>query len=507
MREADACKHAVLTVEEMGRADRAAMARGVASESLMAAAGKAVADAIIARTGKLRTLVLCGPGNNGGDGFVAARCLREAGWHVRVALLGERHKLKGDAAFHARQWAEPVEPLGTPVLEGAELFVDALFGAGLARPLEGIAKETVDALNAQRRPVVAVDVPSGLHGDTGIVLGAAPRAILTVTFFRKKPAHLLLPGRILCGEVAVAEIGIPAEVLDQIKPACFVNHPDLWLADYRWPTLLDHKYRRGHGLVVAGGRMTGAAKLAARGALRIGAGLVTVASPPEAEPIFQSAMAGLLTEPFGELEAFKQILESRRKNAYLLGPGNETSAGTRSRVLAALATGRPCVLDAAALSSFEGAPDALFSAIGGPCVMTPHEGEFARIFDLKGDKLSRARAAARRSGAVILLKGGDSVIAAPDGMALIQDNAPPELGTAGTGDVLAGFVLGLLAQGMPTFEAAGAALWLHAEAAAAVGPGLIAEDLPDTLPAVLQRLKSIALRDRPQDFGPSWSGS
>jgi len=507
MRDADAGRHAVLTVEEMGRADRAAIARGVPGERLMAAAGKAAADAVIARTASRHTRVLCGPGNNGGDGFVVAKCLRDAGWRVRVALLGEPDKLKGDAAFHARQWGGSIEPLSTASLQGADLYIDALFGAGLSRPLDGVAKETVDTLNAQRRPVVAIDVPSGLHGDTGAVLGAAPRAVLTVTFFRKKPAHLLLPGRILCGEVVLADIGIPAAVLEEIKPACFANHPALWLADYRWPTLLDHKYRRGHGLVVAGGRMTGAAKLAARGALRIGAGLVTVASPPEAEPIFQSAMAGLLTEPFGGLEGFAPILESRRKNAYLLGPGNGVGADTRARVLAALATSRPCVLDADALSSFEGMPDTLFRAIKGPCVMTPHEGEFERIFDLEGDKLSRARAAARDSRAVIVLKGGDSVVADPGGAAIIQDNAPPELGTAGAGDVLAGFVLGLLAQGMPPFEAASAALWLHAESAAVVGPGLIAEDLPEALPAVLQRLKSTAMTERPQDFGPTWSGS
>lgn len=483
----------LLTVAEMARAERAAIARGIAASQLMEAAGRAVADAIRARAEPGPVLVLCGPGNNGGDGFVAARALREAGWPVRVALLGERARLKGDAALNAGRWGDAIEPLGIAALEGAALVVDGLFGAGLGRALEGTAKTVVEALNAEARPVVAIDVPSGVQGDTGAVLGAAPRSILTITFFRKKPGHLLLPGRLFCGETVVAEIGIPAAVLTELAPQTFVNDPLLWLERYPWPTLLDHKYRRGHALVVGGARMTGAARLAARAALRVGAGLVTVACPPAAEAIYQTAMAGLLTEPFNDLPSFEGVLASRRKTVYLLGPGNEATPETRARVLAALATGRPCVLDADALSAFEGDPRALFGAIKGPVVLTPHEGEFARLFATDGDKLERARRAARESGAVVLLKGGDSVIASPDGRAAISDNAPPELGTAGTGDVLAGLVLGLLAQGMAPFEAAAAATWLHGASAAAVGPGLIAEDLSDALPAVLRQLKRRAL--------------
>lgn len=494
--------HALLTVAEMGRADQAAVVRGVASERLMEAAGRAVAEAIQARFSKRPMLVLCGPGNNGGDGFVAARYLREAGWPVRAALLGERSKLKGDAALNAERWGETIEPLSLPCLKGAELVVDALFGAGLARAIDGTAREVIEALNQRRLPIVAVDVPSGVHGNTGAVMGAALEAILTVTFFRKKPGHLLLPGRLLCGETVVVDIGIPAAVLDEITPKTFVNDPALWLGAYRWPTLLDHKYRRGHVLVVAGARMTGAAKLASSGALRAGAGLVTVASPPEAELIFQVAMTGLLTKPFTDIDSFKAVLESRHKTVYLLGPGNEATAETKARVLAALATKRACVLDADALSAFEGEAHVLLAAIKGPCVMTPHEGEFARVFSVTGDKVARARAAAKESGAVILLKGGDSVIAAPDGRAVIADNAPPELGTAGAGDVLAGFVAALLAQGMTPFEATAAATWLHGAAATEIGPGLIAEDLPEALPAVLRRLKQQHQRLRRPSFTP-----
>jgi ADP-dependent NAD(P)H-hydrate dehydratase / NAD(P)H-hydrate epimerase len=502
MYAARAYAHALLTTEEMARADAAAVRAGIASERLMEAAGRAVAEAIQARAKRRPTVVLCGPGNNGGDGFVAARYLCEAGWPVRVALLGERARLKGDAALNAERWGDAIEPLGPASLEGAALAVDALFGAGLARPLDGAARETVEALDRRRLPVVAVDIPSGVKGDTGEILGAAPQAALTVTFFRRKPGHLLLPGRLLCGETIVVDIGIAAEVLSEIAPRLFANDPSLWIAAYPWPSLLDHKYRRGHALVVGGARMTGAAKLAARGALRAGAGLVTVAGPPEAELAYGLAMAGLLIESFGDLDTFKAVLAGRRKNAYLLGPGNEATAATQARVLAALETARPCVLDADALSCFEGEPRVLLSAIKGPCVMTPHEGEFSRVFAVAGDKLSRARAAAKASGAVILLKGGDTVIAAPDGRAIINDNAPPELATAGAGDVLGGFVLALLAQGMAPFEAAAAAAWLHGEAAASIGPGLIAEDLPDALPPVLRRLKARAAALRPDPFGP-----
>lgn len=491
----------LLSVAEMGRADQAAIARGIAGERLMEAAGRAVADAIQVRASKRPTVVLCGPGNNGGDGFVAARHLSAAGWDVRVALLGERAKLAGDAALNATRWGGAIEPLALASLDRAALVVDALFGAGLARPLDGMARAVVEEIGKRRLTLVAIDVPSGVHGDSGQVMGAAAEAALTVTFFRRKTGHVLLPGRMLCGEMVVADIGIPEDVLDGLAPQTFANDPSLWLSAYRWPTLLDHKYRRGHVLVVAGGRMTGASKLAARGAMRAGAGLVTVASPPEVERVFQLAMAGLLTETFTDLDSFQAILESRRKNVYLLGPGNEPTPETMRRVLAALATGRATVLDADAISAFASQPEALLGAIAGPCVMTPHEGEFARVFDPTGDKLARARAAAKQSGAVILLKGGDTVIAAPDGRAAISDNAPPELGTAGAGDVLAGFLAALLAQGMAPFEAAAAAAWIHGAAAAEVGPGLIAEDLPEALPAVLRKLKEQARQLRRPWFG------
>ncbi len=487
----------LLTVAEMARADAAAVAAGVPGVELMENAGRAVAGAVRARHQPGPVVVLCGPGNNGGDGFVAARHLAAAGWSVRLALLGARARLRGDAAHHAGLWEGPVEAVEEPgaagLLDGAGVVIDALFGAGLSRPLEGAARQVVEALASSRVPVVAVDMPSGVSGDSGAVLGeVAVRAACTVTFFRKKPGHLLLPGRQLCGEAIVADIGIPGSVLGEIAPRTFENGPGLWGDPYPWREPGDHKYRFGHALVLGGATMTGAGRLAARAALRAGAGLVTVACPPAALPIYALSMPSAIVAPLDSEADYRALLADARKNAVLLGPGNGVGGETRARTLAALAAEKATVVDADALTSFQDRPADLFGAVSGPCVLTPHEGEFGRLFpDLAGDKLGRARAAAAASGAVVLLKGADSAIAAPDGRAAINANAPAALATAGTGDVLAGLIVGLLAQGMPSFEAACAAAWLHGEAAAALGPGLIAEDLSEALPGVLKRLREI----------------
>ncbi len=483
--------HVLLTPAEMAVADRLAIEGGVAGLALMEAAGKAVADAVMDRWPSMPVCVLCGPGNNGGDGFVAARRLREAGWTVRVALLGRLEDLRGDAAACAHAWAGPIEALSPAVLDGAGLVIDALLGAGLSRPLEGVTRAVVDALNRSGLPVCAVDVPSGLDGATGRAQGAAVRADLTVTFFRRKPGHLLMPGRAWCGELRCADIGIPDHVLAAVDWNCQANHPDLWVGSYPWPALETHKYRRGHVLMIGGDTMLGASRLAARAAARIGAGLVTLAVPPSVWPIQAGALTSVMVARLPENGSPDEALADERRNALLLGPGLGVSTRSRAQTLAVLSTSRPCVLDADAISSFAKAPDLLIDALHGQCVLTPHEGEFSRLFpNLQGDKLSRARSAALASGAVVVLKGADTVIARPDGLAVINDNAPPELATGGTGDVLAGCVAGLLAQGMAPFEAACAAVHLHGQAAAGLGPGLIAEDLPDELPGVLAALRA-----------------
>ncbi len=484
----------LLTINEMARADSLTIASGTSGAALMEAAGGAVATEIMARWQRCSVVVLCGPGNNGGDGFVAACRLRDAGWPVKLVLLGSRERLAGDAAQAAARWHGPIALPSEEALDGVALVVDALFGAGLTRPLDGTARHLVETVKSRRDlTCIAVDVPSGVHGDTGQVLGAAIPAALTVTFFRRKPGHLLLPGRSFAGTVVVADIGISPTVIETIRPRIQENRPDLWLDRYPWPRIEDHKYRRGHAVIVGGATMTGAARLAARAARRVGAGLVTIACPPEALAVYAGDMPGLLTRSIADDAAFGGLIADERKNVVLVGPGTGVGGMARDRALAALRAGKACVLDADALTAFETDRDRLFRAIRSPCLMTPHEGEFERLFpsaSRAGGKVERARAAARESGAALLLKGADTVISHPDGRALINSNAPPNLATAGTGDILAGFALGLFAQGMAPFDAAAAAAWLQGAAAESFGPGLIAEDLPDLLPTVLRRLKS-----------------
>ena len=534
----------LLTTAEMAEADRLAIAAGSPSLTLMENAGRAVAD----EAAKMIPLgahiaVLCGPGKNGGDGFAAARLLRERGYDVRVACLVDVATLKGDAAQMAIKWGAPLE--GQPVvaeqtpfdstrrsfpdlarqhdyLDHADLVIDAIFGTGLNRAPNAASKDWILAINAARDRrtsgrkstiVLAIDVPSGLDATTGSTPGTSTSSAIvvadrTVTFFRRKLGHLLQPGRAHCGQIVIAEIGIPASVLCRIKPQAFANAPALWLDVFPFLAATSHKYTRGHAVVVSGpAEQTGAARLGARGALRVGAGLVTVASLPAAVAANAAHLTAIMLKPFDGPRGLAEILSDARKNAILIGPGAGVGIATRLLVQVVLEFDAAVVLDADALTSFtidqqddpEPVINHLFTAIKENAkrhvVLTPHEGEFKRLFpELTDSKLERARAAAKLSGAVIILKGPDTVIAAPDGVAAINENAPPTLATAGSGDVLAGFVTGLLAQGMPAFQAACAAVWLHGECANAFGPGLIAEDLPQMLPRVLAKLAADGTR-------------
>jgi len=373
-------------------------------------------------------------------------------------------------------------------IEGAALVVDALFGSGLRRPLEAQVIATLSAVAQRSLPMVAVDIPSGVMGNSGENVGAVPAAC-SVTFARKKPGHMLLPGRELCGEVVVADIGIPTAVLESLSIDTWENDPALWLADMPRMKSSGNKYTRGHALLCGGYPMTGAARMAARAAARIGAGLTTIAVPEIAFSVYAAALTSIMVRPLTEDVDLARLLSDSRFTAFLIGPGAGVDESTRRTALQILRTARPVLLDADAISVFASRAAELAGAIRGPCVMTPHDGEFARVFDARGDKLARARAAARQSGAVIVLKGADTVVAAPDGRAIINSNAPPSLATAGSGDVLGGLILGLLAQGMDAFLAAAAGVWIHGAAATDFGPGLLAEDLPDRVPAVLRRLE------------------
>lgn len=507
----------LLTTLEMAEADRLAASLGVPTETLMENAGRAVADAVVRRAARGATIVvLTGPGNNGGDGFVAARMLLKQGFKVRLAQLGDMHALRGNAATMASRYQGEIVHASPECVRGAGLIVDALFGAGLSRPVTGEAADLVSAVNASGALVVSVDVPSGLDGTTGMTTGPVVKAIETITFFRKKPGHVLLPGRTLCGIVTVADIGLPPSVLGPIAPKVFENGPELWIDQFPRPRLDAHKYQRGHVVVVSGPpEQTGAARLGARGALRVGAGLVSIIGTPAASAINASHLTAIMVQRAAGPRAIASFLSDIRRNAVLIGPGSSVGAETAADVRAVLQSKAAVVLDADALTSFSNlageatvdranfgflagiaddqpSPGMLFRDIAArqaPVVMTPHDGEFRRIFgSLPGSKLNRARAAAAMSGAIVVLKGADTVIAAPDGRAAINSNAPPWLATAGSGDVLAGFITGLMAQGMSGFEAACAGVWLHGAAADIFGPGLIAEDLSETLPQILRVL-------------------
>ncbi len=495
----------LLTPAEMGEADRMTIAGGTPGVVLMERAGLAVADeaARLARS-RGRIAVICGPGNNGGDGFVAARLLARRGYAIELGLLGSRHGLRGDAAIAAARYEGKVVAAGAIDLDGVDCVIDALFGAGLARDIEGEAATIVERINGFAGAggrVLAVDVPSGVDGESGKVRGVAVRATASVTFFRLKPGHLLLPGRALCGAIRLVDIGIPASVLTRIAPQTFVNSPAVWRRALQRPDADSHKYARGAVLVLSGpAHQTGAARLAARAALRSGAGIVALASPLPAVAVNAGHLTAIMVAPFSGVRDFESLLADERRRALVLGPGAGVGPELRGLVAAALtrsAERRTIVLDADALTSFAGEAERLAGLIArGGCaaVLTPHEGEFARLFaDAPGvraedSKLERARAAARLMGAVVLIKGADTVVAAPDGRAAIGWDLPPTLATAGSGDVLAGLIAGLAAQGAPAFEAASAAVWMHGACARALGPGLIAEDLPEALPGVLRAL-------------------
>lgn len=446
----------LLTPDEMAQADRAAATLGWPVGRLMENAGRAVARMVRARFAPCRTLVLCGPGNNGGDGVVAARHLQAAGWPVAVAELGGPRW----------PWDGVRAPFSPEAAARAGLVIDAVFGAGLSRDVTG---EVADSLRSARR-VVAVDVPSGVDGGTGQVRGFAAQALLTVTFFRRKPGHLLLPGRMLCGELALADIGLPDAVLEQVPARAFHNLPGLWQVPV--PAADGHKYGRGH-VTVLGGAMTGAGRLAAMAARRGGAGLVTIAAGRAVDLYRMAEPGGIVSDA-----ALATLLEDPRRQVWVCGPGlghDEAAAA----LPALLAAGRQVVVDADALTLCAGAPERL----RGAAVLTPHGGEFARVFgEIGDDKVAATRKAAASTGAVVVLKGADTVVASPDGRVAINDSAPPWLATAGSGDVLAGLIGGLLAQGMPAWDGAAAAVWLHGRAGMHAGAHLVAEDLAPALP-------------------------
>jgi ADP-dependent NAD(P)H-hydrate dehydratase / NAD(P)H-hydrate epimerase len=463
-------------------------------------AGRGVAEEVVRRFPRgSKVLVCCGQGSNGGDGFVCARTLRERGYQVRLGLLGKLEELQSDPKEMARRWDELIEPLTTKSVEGAEVIVDAIWGSGLKGPVNGVVAQIIDEVTQRHLPVVAVDIPTGIDSTHGNVHGIAFEAVSTVTFFRRKTGHILLPGKRHCGEVRVVDIGIPKTVIPDVAPQTFVNEPDFWLRYYPRLKGEGHKYDRGHAVVVSGPmESTGAARLAARTALRIGAGLVSLATSKAAFYINAAQLTSIMLAVYEGTNGLADVFQSDpRRNALLIGPGAGVSQETRDNVAAVLTSEATAIIDAEGLTAFEGRSHELFALIqqrNAATILTPHRGEFDRLFPELGNaesKLEQAKRAAEISGAVVVFKGPDTVVAAPDGLAAISDGAPAWLATAGTGDVLAGMICGLCAQNMSPFDAAAAGVWMHGELARAFGPGLIAEDMADMMPALLQRLNKM----------------
>ncbi len=488
---------AILTCDEVRIAEERAVEAGITLWALMRKAGQACADVLHAEFPDGRVIVLAGPGNNGGDAFVAAQRLRDLGrdvWLYDLAPKGDRTP-EGQNALRAL--TGPRQPLEDMRLHREDIVLDGLFGAGLSRALTGEAAFAVEHVNASGARVVAIDVPSGVNGDLGAVAGPAIRADVTVTFCCKKPAHVLQPAASLCGEVIPAEIGFGKFVAAVGGNRLNENDPTLWSHALRWPAATSHKHQRGRLAVVSGGLAnTGAARLAAQAGLRSGAGLVTLLCPPAALMVAASSLTAVMTSSFAGPDDL--LAQTERSTAIVIGPAAGITDATRECVERLAEAGRRLVLDADALTVFANGVARLAvqlvngEASGGAAILTPHAGEFERLFPglLAGSptRIDAVRAAANRMNCVVLLKGADTVIAAPDGRAVINSHATPFLATAGAGDVLAGVIGGLLAQGLEPFEAACAGAWMHGDAGLRVGPGLTAEDLGAALRDVLRAL-------------------
>ena len=496
--------HAILTCDEVRAAEQRAVEAGISLWALMRKAGQACADVLHAEFPEGRVVVLAGPGNNGGDAFVAAQRLRDLGRNVWLYDLAPTRDRTAEGALALNALTGPRQPLEDMRLSPDDVVLDGLFGAGLSRSLSGEAAFAAEQVNASGAKVVAIDVPSGINGDSGAVTGPAIRADVTVTFCAKKPAHVLQPAASLCGDVIPAEIGFGRFVAEIGQGRLQENGPALWAHSLRWPEASSHKHQRGRLAVVTGGLAnTGAARLAAQAGLRTGAGLVTLLCPPGALIVVASSVTAVMTSSFASPSDL--VAQTEKSSAVVIGPAAGVTDATRANVEALLTAGRSVVLDADALTVFAG--DAKRLALltvhmdmarqksglpSAPAVLTPHAGEFERLFPGKlahrAGRIEAVRNAAALTGSVVLLKGADTVIAAPDGRAVVNTHATPFLATAGAGDVLAGIIGGLLAQGLPAFDAACAAAWMHGDAGLRVGAGLTAEDLDQALRGVLHDL-------------------
>lgn len=489
----------LLTPEQMGQADKlAATFNGGDSYQLMLNAAQAVTDVIVDCYGKVKKVaILCGSGNNGGDGYAVATLLKNKGFNVTCFAYGApRKNSDADKAYLA--WDGLTLSPDKLVPEDVGLIVDALYGAGLDRELDMPTQALLKTVNDANIPVVAIDLPTGVYGKTGETCKTAINANETVTFFRLKPGHVIYPGRAHCGNIILKNIGIPERVLETIGAKTTINSPTLWQKN--WPVLDydTHKYKRGHAVVFSGGACsTGAARLAALAAARVGAGLVTILAPEDALAAHESHLTSVMLSQLCEDDEILSFLKARKVRSVVLGPGfgNMDRAFNIAKTILQDECGvDSLLLDADALTAIALKPDEIFATIkrsSVKVVLTPHEGEFRRVFpdisaNEKSTRLDRALEGAEKSGAVVVYKGADNIVASPDGRLAVSTNGTPFLATAGSGDVLSGILSGLLAQQMPAYEAACAASWIHAECGRKTSFGTIAEDLVATIPVVLR---------------------
>ena len=471
----------VVTAKEMYRAEDLGTKSGTTKLELMENACRSVVSEISARWTPRKVLILCGPGQNGGDGLGVACLLRQRRWTVEVALDNPDKAFLGNAKIMAERWGGTYVDLASVQVEDYVLIIDALYGIGLNRALEGYLLKFFQKLNRHKIDVVAIDIPSGISADTGEVLGGCATAVLTITFGRPKCGHFLVPGKIFCGELIVADIGLKSSIFETTGQTTKLNGPDLWLDRMPFPESKMHKYDRGHAVVVGGGseNSTGAGLLAAESALRAGAGLVTIAAPADGLQHYRSGSPSIMVESAEDGDRLDSILTDERKNVVLIGPGTGVTNKTLSWALRILSFPKKVVLDADALTCFSSDLEQLFELTSSDTVLTPHDGEFNRLFPnfSGGDKITRTRMAAQLSGAVIVYKGSDTIIADPEGSVVINSNAPATLASAGTGDVLSGIIAGFLAQGCSAFDASCIGVWCHGLAATKLGAGLISSDL------------------------------
>ena len=471
----------VVTAKEMYRAEDLGTKSGTTKLELMENACRSVVSEISARWTPRKTLIVCGPGENGGDGLGVACLLRQRRWTVEVALEDPDKVFLGNTKIMAERWGGAYVDLASVQMKDYVLVIDALYGIGLNRALSGYLVEFFQELNRYKIDVVAIDIPSGVSADTGQVLGGCANASLTITFGRPKPGHFLVPGKIFCGRLIVADIGLESSMFKTSGQTTKLNGPDLWLDRIPFPESNMHKYDRGHAVVVAGGseNSTGAGLLAGEAALRAGAGLVTIAAPADALQYYSSGSPSIMVESVMDRDGLDSILTDERKNVVLIGPGTGVTDRTLNWASWILSLPKKVILDADALTCFSSDPKQLFELTSSDTVLTPHDGEFNRLFPniSTGDKITRARLAAKLTGAVIVYKGSDTVIADPEGNIVINLNAPATLAIAGTGDVLSGIILGFLAQGCGVFDASCIGVWCHGLAAEHLGAGLISSDL------------------------------